>query len=850
MGRTKIDYGIDLGTTNSAIARMENGVPKILKSDTLKDTIPSCIYFNKKKSITVGDSAFNANKRDKLAALKTFETGNSNAFIEFKRTMGTDKNYSSSFMEQDYTSEDLSSEVLKKLKSFASDEDVSSAVITVPAKFNTSQIDATQKGAELAGFTHVELLQEPIAASMAFGIDNSKSDGFWLVFDFGGGTFDAALVKVDEGIMQVIDTEGDNFLGGKDLDYAIVDGIIIPYLQKEYSIDKILSDDSKKTILRDAMKFYAEEIKIQLSFNDSHDILSDIGDIPGTDDDGNELELDLTVNTSELKDAIGPVFQQATDICKDLLKRQNLKGNDLSTIILVGGPTYSPILREMLKDQISPNVNTSIDPMTAVASGAALFASTKDIPIKHQKRDKTKVQLDLNYEATSVEEEEYVTIKVLRDKTTGEIPDTLFVELVRSDKGWSSGKVKLAGDAELIEASLETGKSNSFDVLVYDDKGSSFECEPTNITIIQGSKIGNATLPQNIGIEIKDSVSGLVRFKSIPGLEKNASLPVIGKTPPLKTQSQIRPGEKEDVIKIPMYEGDHGADGTRAINNDLIKQLKITGEDLPKLLPAGSDVELTVKVDSSRRISVEVFIPYLDETVELEMDREINTAIEAEILDKEILKGKNQLIAINEHSDSVDAQSFDKIEKELEEVQSLLDRGRDDDDNRNKVLAKLRKALKQIDKFESDAEWPRILEELEDALKRLDELNEQYGNEKTIDASNQLKKQVETVIKNKDSKIGEMLSGQIRNLNYALIDEGAGVALEITIIKNYDDEFDIQNWSDKNQARSLINQAKQIISTNPTKQALRPIVQELWGLLPDVEKKGGLSDDDSNVLTN
>ena len=121
---------------------------------------------------------------------------------------------------------------------------------------------------------------------------------------------------------------------------------------------------------------------------------------------------------------------------------------------------------------------------------------------------------------------------------------------------------------------------------------------------------------------------------------------------------------------------------------------------------------------------------------------------------------------------------------------------------------------------------------------------------KTIDASNKLKKQAETVIKNKDSKIGEMLSGQIRSLNYALIDEGAGVALEITIIKNYDDEFDIQNWSDKNQARSLINQAKQIISTNPTKQALRPIVQELWGLLPDVEKKGGLSDDDSNVLTN
>ena len=159
-----------------------------------------------------------------------------------------------------------------------------------------------------------------------------------------------------------------------------------------------LGGDEGFNIIYNLLNDSCEEIKIQLSFNDSHDILSDIGDIPGADDDGNEFELDLTVTSSELKDAIGPVFQQATDICKELLKRNNLQGSDLSTILLVGGPTYSPILRGMLKDQICPNVNTSIDPMTAVASGAALFASTKDIPAKHQKRDKTKIQLDLKYE--------------------------------------------------------------------------------------------------------------------------------------------------------------------------------------------------------------------------------------------------------------------------------------------------------------------------------------------------------------------------------------------------------------------------------------------------------------------
>lgn len=246
MSRTKIDYGIDLGTTNSAIVRMESGEPKIKKTDTLKDTMPSCVYFNKKKSISVGDSAYNSYKRDKLGGMRSSKLGSSNAFIEFKRTMGTDKSYPSSFMEKEYSSEQLSSEILKKLKSFITDDDISSAIITVPAKFNTTQIDATQKAAELAGFSYVELLQEPIAASMAYGLDAGKTDGFWLVFDFGGGTFDSALIKVEEGIMKVVDTEGDNHLGGKDIDYAVVDSVIIPYLKKEYSIDSILQDEVKK----------------------------------------------------------------------------------------------------------------------------------------------------------------------------------------------------------------------------------------------------------------------------------------------------------------------------------------------------------------------------------------------------------------------------------------------------------------------------------------------------------------------------------------------------------------------------------------------------------------------------
>jgi len=377
--RIKIDYGIYLGVTHAAIARMENGVPVILKTDTSKDFIPICVNFNENQNILVGDSVLGAHKIDSIRVSKGFGLKYKNSFLEFTRTLGTDSNYFSPIMNRYFSSEELVAEIFKKLKSAVTDEDIPSIVITVPAKFTLNQRDATIKAAKLAGFKHIELLQEPIAAFLAYGLELEKKDGFWLVFDFGGGTFDAALLKVDEGIMKVIDTEGDNYLGGKNLDEAIVDEIIIPYLADNFSIDNILADNDKKEILRGAMKFYAEEAKIQLSFRESHNILSELGDIPGEDENGNEFELDINISQQDLEAVFAPIFQKTITICKELLNRNKLSGSQLGALILVGGPTYSPILRKMLREQVTYKVDTSCDPMTAVAKGAALYASTINV---------------------------------------------------------------------------------------------------------------------------------------------------------------------------------------------------------------------------------------------------------------------------------------------------------------------------------------------------------------------------------------------------------------------------------------------------------------------------------------
>ncbi len=390
----KINYGINLGENYASIAKMIEDEPIILKSDTLQERMPICVSINRKNTIHVGDSAYIIYRLERLRATNNIGKRNNNAFIGFNRTLGSDTLYYSSNANRSFTSTELVAEVIKTLRSFEKDKQILAAVITVPVDFRVNQIDTIKQAAKLAGIKHLEVLQKPIAAAMGYGLNSKKKNGLWLVFDFGGETFDSALLKVEEGIMKVLDTEGDNHLGGKNLDYAIIDEIILPYIKENFVIDSILGDNSKKQIFRDAMKFYAEETKIQLSFNDTHNILSNLGDIPGEDDEGEEFELDITVVQQDIEQVFSPIFQRSIDVCKKLLERNNLKGSSLDSLILVGGPTFSPVLRKMLEEQIC-KPDTSAEPMTVATKGAAIYASMIDIPMDviSQIRDRTKIEV-------------------------------------------------------------------------------------------------------------------------------------------------------------------------------------------------------------------------------------------------------------------------------------------------------------------------------------------------------------------------------------------------------------------------------------------------------------------------
>jgi molecular chaperone DnaK len=367
-------YGIHLGIYNSSIAKFQNGITKIIESNCLRPFAPTVVFINRKGEIQVGDAAWNAVRVEKLNSVNSVNVSYNYGFLEFTRTMGSDLKYYSSNANRSFNSIELSAYVLNTLKSFEKDETITTAVITVPAAFKSNQIEHTRQAAKMASFDECEIISEAEAVGHLFYSKAEEKVGIYLIFHFCEGTFDATLLSINNEGIKVLDTEGNQYLGNKSLDEAIIDNIIIPYLKMEFAVDELLKDPDSYKKIRNAMRLYAEEINKQLSFSEVTTILTNLGDIPGEDDNGNEFELDLTVTLEQLEVAIAPLFQRAIDISLTLLKRNGLDGKSLSSLILVGGPTMSPILRKMLSKQVC-TPNTSLDPITAVAEGAAVLAS-------------------------------------------------------------------------------------------------------------------------------------------------------------------------------------------------------------------------------------------------------------------------------------------------------------------------------------------------------------------------------------------------------------------------------------------------------------------------------------------
>ncbi|AVU89948.1 TPA_asm: molecular chaperone DnaK [Listeria monocytogenes] len=342
--------GIDLGTTNSAVAVLEGGEAKIIPNPEGARTTPSVVGF-KNGERQVGEVA-------KRAAIT-----NPNTISSIKRHMGT--NYKETIEGKDYSPQEISAIILQYLKSYAEDylgETVDKAVITVPAYFNDAQRQATKDAGKIAGLEVERIINEPTAAALAYGMDKTETDQTILVFDLGGGTFDVSILELGDGVFEVHSTAGDNELGGDDFDKKIIDYLVAEF-KKDNGID--LSQD-KMALQR--LKDAAEKAKKDLSGVTSTQI-----SLPFiTAGEAGPLHLEVTLTRAKFDELTHDLVERTIAPTRQALKDANLSASDIDQVILVGGSTRIPAVQETIKKELGKEPHKGVNPDEVVAMGAAI----------------------------------------------------------------------------------------------------------------------------------------------------------------------------------------------------------------------------------------------------------------------------------------------------------------------------------------------------------------------------------------------------------------------------------------------------------------------------------------------
>jgi molecular chaperone DnaK len=343
--------GIDLGTTNSAMATLENGRPIIIPNSLGRRLTPSAVAFSKDGELLVGDVAKNQ------AVLNPERT-----VLSVKRKMGTD--YRWEMDGRSYRPEEIAAMILRKLKSDAEaylGEEVEGAVITAPAYFNDRQRQATVDAGKIAGLTVLRIVNEPTAAALAYGLDKGE-EGLLLVVDFGGGTFDVSLLEVGDGVFEVKATSGDNQLGGDDFDRRILYYIASDF-KGRYGID-LTSDRMSAQKLVEA----SERAKIELSETTS----SHIGVPFITADENGPVHLDVDLSRSKLEELIEDLAEKMVGPIRQAVSDAKVSMEDIDRVILVGGSTRVPLVREVIEDVTGHDLYKGVNPDECVALGAAI----------------------------------------------------------------------------------------------------------------------------------------------------------------------------------------------------------------------------------------------------------------------------------------------------------------------------------------------------------------------------------------------------------------------------------------------------------------------------------------------
>ena len=667
-----MDLGIDLGTTNSAIAGHRTSGLRIFKTAEGADVLPSAIYIDKRGHRFYGKKAY------EQAVLSPQNTA-----LGFKRLMGTSTPFEFSDFGQSLTPEECSAEILKQLLAQAflesGERDVSGAIITIPAAFNQMQSEATLRAAQVAGLERVGLLQEPVAAAMAAMMKREKKSGQFLVYDLGGGTFDLALVQALNGEISILDHEGINMLGGRDFDKAIVNAIVRPWLLANFDLPADLQRHPRYHRVIRIAQLAAEKAKITISTKDSEIIHAPDDEVRVQDKSGADIYLDIDLTRRDLEGLVVEQIDETIELARKVLKKNGYSHDDIDHVVFIGGPTKMPLIRERVPQQLGIAGDYSLDPMTAVGLGAAIFAESRDWSTAASARKPSRgsaatsgpLDMSFDYQARTTADQAILRARV-KSKAAG------YEVQVDSDEGWTSGRKALADGLE-VELPLPRVGEHRFRATVFDPQGRPVPSASAELTIVRTHASARG-IPATKHLAVKLRESDLSKGNILASfLAKGELLPTSG-TLPVRSAETIRFGE-QGHIAIELFEQDQ-AEVRQPELNHTIGALRVDSSDLSEgqTLRKGDKVNFHWHMDDGGILTASVELPEL----------------RLHFPEWRFFVARTEISFEGEKGKRVAASALEEAERELDRAQGILGNGAGSELERLRTrLARQRQELDQ-----------------------------------------------------------------------------------------------------------------------------------------------------------
>lgn len=708
--------GIDLGTTNSVVCSYDGEQIRLYKSPEQHDVTPSVIFIDKRGNKYVGARAYNTAARNP-----------DNAAMLFKRLMGTSTPVKLPAVGVTMSPEDCSAEVLRVLFSYLPEEIREDAntgtVITVPAAFNQMQKESTMAAAQAAGIGKVALMQEPVAAVMSV-VRQRRADGIFVVYDLGGGTLDIAIAESISGRVSLLAHGGIAMCGGRDFDRLLFDNTVKPWLMENFDLPEELSTESKyKPLLRMAT-WATEKAKIELSQKDEAVISLPEAELGVRDLAGEEIYIDIAVTRQDFDELIAPKIEESVQAARETLEKAGLTSHDIERVVFVGGPTHYKPLRDKVAFELGIASSTDVNPMTAVAEGAAVFAESIDW--KSTSRGRKSARGAIRAEAGRAVSFDFVArtpdtrAKIVARVSGNEIPGGEF-QVDSLDTGWTSGRVRLE-DGVALDVALPKPGENAFKVFVFDGAGRPIPLAEDRIVISRtAASIDAIPASHSVGVEAREKLGGRVGLDFL--VREGDQLPKRGRKV-FKTEESLKAGSPGS-IKFKLWEGEISDPVT---DNRFIGMFEIKGSDFDEgVIAAGAELVCEYEVLDSGNIVMEVSVPSIGGS--FHSGRNFYSRQEGQIdysKASKLVEDQSEQVStrLDEMSEKISDPQLDRAREKLERAEALTTEADDPESAKEaldsvqeakRLLALARKAhLKEIREMELE----RVVETFDKAVRR------------------------------------------------------------------------------------------------------------------------------------